>query len=45
MNKIQDGEERDYLAYTSISLFITEGRQDRNLRRKVMQRPLRGDVH
>jgi hypothetical protein len=27
--KTQDGEERVYLAYTSVSLFITEGSQDR----------------
>jgi hypothetical protein len=42
------GEERVYLAYTSISLFITEGSQDRDSNRPVtwrqelMQRPWRG---
>ena len=41
----QVGEEQVYLAYTSISLFNTEGRQDRDSnragtwRQELMQRP------
>jgi hypothetical protein len=45
MTEKQFGEERVYLVYTSILLFITEGSQDRNLNRAgtwrqvLMQRP------
>jgi hypothetical protein len=45
MTKKQVGEEKVYLAYTSISLFITEGSQDRNSsragiwRQELIQRP------
>jgi hypothetical protein len=47
MAKKQVGKERVYLAYTSISLFITKGSQNRNSNRegtwgqKLIQRPLR----
>ena len=30
MNEMQVEKERAYLAYTSTSLFITQGRQDKN---------------
>lgn len=45
MTKRQVEEERVYLAFTSTLLFITEGSQERNLRRaegwreELMQRP------
>jgi hypothetical protein len=35
MTKKHMGEETVYLAYTSISLFIIEGSQDRNSNRAV----------
>jgi hypothetical protein len=44
-------EERAYSAYTSTSLFITKGRQDRNShragtwRQELMQRPWRGAAY
>jgi hypothetical protein len=47
MTKKQVGEEGVYSAYTSTSLFITKGSQDRNShragtwRQEVMQRPWR----
>jgi hypothetical protein len=45
MTKKQVGEERVYLAYTSILLFITKGSQDWNSNRsgkqELMQRPWR----
>jgi hypothetical protein len=41
MTKKQVGKERVYLAYTSVSLFIMEGSQDREL----MQRPLKGAAY
>jgi hypothetical protein len=37
MTKKQVGEERVYLAYTSILLFITKGSQDRNSRSKNLE--------
>jgi hypothetical protein len=51
MTKKQVREERVYLAYTSILLFITEGSQDRNSsragtwRQKLMHRPWRGAAY
>jgi hypothetical protein len=48
MTKEQAGEERVYLAYTSTSLFIIKGSQDRNAsreetwRQELMQRSWRG---
>jgi hypothetical protein len=37
----QLGEERDFLAHTSMSWSITEGRQGRNLRQELRQKPWR----
>ena len=49
MTKKQVGEERVYLAHTSILQLTTEGRQDRNRadtwRQELMQRPWRGAPH
>jgi hypothetical protein len=51
VTKKQLGKERVYLAYTSLSLFIIEGRRDWNSKRagtwreELMQRPWRGAAH
>ena len=51
MTKKQVGEERVYSAYTSTSLFITKGSQDRNLhragtwRQELIQRPWRNAAY
>jgi hypothetical protein len=51
MTKKQVGEEVVYLAYTSTSLFIIKGSQDRNSnrtgtwRQELMQKPSRGAAY
>jgi hypothetical protein len=51
MTKKQVEEERIYLSYTSTSLFIIKGSQDRNSnkagtwRQELMQRPWRGAAY